>query len=215
MSVSFLMHTAMVCDCAPKLARMMGFTCLSPSSFPRADQKWDTNTLMIYYTTNNPDQTVNLFTSAPPFTTHQEFDPGFGPHDAFLLHGPYVFAQRTDNGKVNLYVSHMRKPFKLARIPTPYNHQNYLVNNIDELLALVVIEHEGGFYNLYLSDTTGMDYTLSLRDLVVERGNSGGYRLDLEIVSHRLGDSNTCFIITLPQYKPYSVISTFKWSTYI
>jgi hypothetical protein len=152
------------------------------ASYQWADQKWDTNTLMIYYTTNNPDQTVNLFTSAPPFTTHQEFDPGFGPHDAFLLHGPYVFAQRTDNGKVNLYVSHMRKPFKLARIPTPYNHQNYLVNNIDELLALVVIEHEGGFYNLYLSDTTGMDYTLSLRDLVVERGNSGGYQLDLEII---------------------------------
>ena len=173
----------------------MGFTCLPPSYIPsRADQKWDPNTLLIYYTTFEPDdpgQTVNLFTSAPPFTTHEQFDPDFGAHDAFLVHGPYIFAQRTDNDKVNLYVSHMRKPFKPARIPTPYNHQNYIVNNIDELLALVVIEHEGGFYNLYLSDTTGVDYTLSLRDLVVEKTTTGGYNLDLEIVSCRAGDSTS------------------------
>ena len=169
----------------------MWLMCLPRSYTPRADQKWDTNGLLIYYTTfepDNPDQTVNLFTSASPFSTHEQFDPDFGAHDAFLVYGPYIFAQRTDNGKINLYVSHMRKPFKRARIPTPYNHQNYLVNNIDELLALVVIEHEGGFYNLYLSDTTGVDYTLSLRDLVVESTNTG-YRLDLEIVSYRVGDS--------------------------
>ena len=151
--------------------------------FLRADPKWDQNTLTLYYTTVDPDDPSlngNLFISNPPYTTHQQFDPKFGSHDAFLVHGPYIFAQRTDDGgKINLYVSHLRGPFRLAKIPTPYNHQNYLVSNIDELLAMVIIQHDGGFYNLYLSDTTGVDYALSLRDIVVERGNI----LDLEIVS--------------------------------
>lgn len=149
----------------------------------RADPVWDVNPLKIYYTTRDPDNsdlTVNLFISAPPYTTSQQFDPNFGAHDAFLLNGPYIFAQRTDaDNNINLYVSHMRKPFQLAKIPTPYNHQSYLVSHIDELQAMVVIEHEGNFYNLYLSDTSGVDYSLSLRDIVVERGSI----LDLEIVS--------------------------------
>ena len=38
------------------------------------------------------------------------------------------------------------------------------------LQAVVIIEHEGGLYNLYLSDVSGVYYSLSLRDLVVERG---------------------------------------------
>ena len=139
----------------------------------RADPKHDENALTIYYTTTDPEDStsiVNLFTSSTPFTTHKEFDPELGDHDGFLISGPYIFAQRTDAGKVNLYVSYMRKPFQLAKIPTPYNHQNYYVSDIDELQAMVVIEHEGGFYNLYLSDTTGVYFSLSLRDVVVENG---------------------------------------------
>lgn len=41
----------------------------------------------------------------------------------------------------------------------------------------MIIEHEGNFYNLYLSDKTGVYYSLSLRDLVVDFG------VDLEKVS--------------------------------
>ena len=148
----------------------------------RGEPRWDDNPLTIYYTTADPndqDLSGNLFVSDPPYTTHRQFDPDFGAHDAFLVYGPYIFAQRTDEGKVNLYVSHLRGPFRRAKIPTPYNHQRYLVSHIDELQAIVIIQHEGGFYNLYLSDTTGVDYSLSLRDIVVERG---GF-VDLELVS--------------------------------
>ena len=150
------------------------------SNTRRGDPRWDANPLRIYYTTADPDDAAlsgNLFYSEPPYTSHQQFDPSFGAHDAFLVFGPYIFAQRTDAGKMNLYVSHLRKAFRLAKIPTPYNHQRYLVSHIDELQAMVIIQHEGGFYNLYLSDSTGMDYSLSLRDIVVVRGI-----VDLELV---------------------------------
>lgn len=148
-------------------------------SFLRADPEYDDNASTIYYTVRDPldnDFSVNLYTSSTPFTTHKEFDPKLGEHDGFLVRGPYIFAQRTDAEKVNLYVSYMRQPFRLAKIPTPYEHRNYLVSDIDELQAMVVIEHVGGFYNLYLSDTTGIDFSLSLRDIVVENA------VDLEVV---------------------------------
>ena len=147
----------------------------------RADEKWDSSRFIIYYTIrdpNNANLTVNLYTSDHPYKTHREFDPKLGSHDAFLIVGPYIFAQRTDHGVISLHVSYKRRPFQDAKIPTPYAHQNYLVSHINELQALVIIQHEGSFYNLYLSDQEGVHYSLTLRDMVVERGRI----LDLELV---------------------------------
>ena len=50
--------------------------------------------------------------------------------------------------------------------------------HINELQALVIIQHNGGFYNLYLSDLSGVYFSLSLRDIVVEGRNT----VDLELV---------------------------------
>lgn len=148
----------------------------------RADKKWDSSSFLIYYTTrdkNNANLTVNLYKSDHPYTSHSLFDPKLGSHDAFVIVGPYIFAQRTDKGVIGLHVSYNRQPFRNAMIPTPYAHQNYIVSHINELQALVIIGHEGNFYNLYLSDQEGVYYSLALRDLVVERGRG----LDLELVS--------------------------------
>ena len=98
----------------------------------RADEKWDDNTAMVYYTIRDPENvnlTVNLYTSAYPFTEVTEFDTNLGDHDGFLLMGPYIFAQRTDNDVVGLYVSYDRQPFQKALIPTPYAHQRYVTLN--------------------------------------------------------------------------------------
>ena len=98
----------------------------------------------------------------------QEFDPSLGRHEGFLLVGPYIFAQKTgDNQDAQLLVSYKCQPFNVAQIPTPYNHRNYIVTHLEEKQALVIVEHEGEFYNLYLSDETGVYFSLSLRDLVI------------------------------------------------
>ncbi|CAI7997761.1 Sortilin-related receptor (Fragment) [Geodia barretti] len=79
----------------------------SVDSYQWGDPRWDANPLRIYYTTADPDDAAlsgNLFYSEPPYTSHQQFDPSFGAHDAFLVFGPYIFAQRTDAGKMNLYI---------------------------------------------------------------------------------------------------------------
>lgn len=40
--------------------------------------------------------------------------------------------------------------------------------HIDELQALVIVEHESGQNNLYLSDEEGLYFSLSVPDLVLE-----------------------------------------------
>ena len=58
--------------------------------------------------------------------------------------------------------------------------QGYYVGHINELQALVIVEHVSGQFNLYLSDITGVYFSLSLEDLVVVE-NRG---IDLERVSN-------------------------------
>ena len=156
--------------------------------------------LLSSYSSGN-NFTVSLLTQRAPYTrsTLHEFDPNLGRHDAFLLLGPYIFAQKTDSENIiNLYVSFNRQPFQKAKIPTTEPHQvsssvehysslkppfstsqNYIVSHIDWQQAMVIVEHSSGQYNLYLSDITGVYFSLSLPDIVVE-ANSG---TDLELVS--------------------------------
>ena len=60
----------------------------------------------------------------------------------------------------------------------PPSLSSYLVIRINDVQALVIVEHAGGFYNLYLSDESGVYYSLSLRDLVID----SDYNIDLELV---------------------------------
>ena len=57
--------------------------------------------------------------------------------------------------------------------------QNYWVDHLNTLQAVVLVQHVNGQFNLYLSDTTGVDYSLSLRDIVVDLSNNN---IDLELV---------------------------------
>ena len=80
----------------------------------------------IPYSPSGANFTVSLQTQRLPFNgdTVQTFDPNLGRHDAFLLLGRYIFAQKTDSQNViSLHVSYDRKPFKKAMIPATDPHQ--------------------------------------------------------------------------------------------
>ena len=50
--------------------------------------------------------------------------------------------------------------------------------HINELQALVIVQHTSSRFNLYLSDITGVYFSLSLADIVITRQG-----IDLELVS--------------------------------
>ena len=64
--------------------------------------------------------TVGLYSQRSPYTdaAKVEVDPNLGRHDDFALVGPYLFAQRNDSGQIHLYISYLRQPFNLTKIPT-------------------------------------------------------------------------------------------------
>lgn len=80
------------------------------------------------------DNTVGLYSQRYPFTeaTRKEVDPNLGRHDDFLLVGPYIFAQRSESDHIHLYISYLRQPFNLAKIPSTDPHQvrEYYCENI-------------------------------------------------------------------------------------
>ena len=52
------------------------------------------------------------------------------------------------------------------------------MTHINELQALVIVQHTSGQFNLYLSDITGVYFSLSLADIVISQQG-----IDLELVS--------------------------------
>ena len=65
-------------------------------------------------------------------------------------------------------MSYNREPFNEALIPSTVPHLNYFVAHINSLQALVIVEHTVGQFNLYLSDITGVYFSLSVPDIVFE-----------------------------------------------
>ena len=61
--------------------------------------------------------------------------------------------------------------------------QTFFVGSHRSSQSLIIIDHDT-HYNLYLSDETGTNYTLSLEDLVIAVTNlaTGNFAIDLEIV---------------------------------
>ncbi len=66
---------------------------------------------------------MGLYVQIPPYNNPTDVDPNLGRHDAFLMVGPYIFVQKTDNNVVNLYTSYNKAPFQKAIIPVEDPHQ--------------------------------------------------------------------------------------------
>ncbi len=64
--------------------------------------------------------------------------------------------------------------------------------HIDELQALVIVEHESGQNNLYLSDEEGVYFSLSVPDLVLENNVP-----DLEVVRNVCTHDHVLFLYTI------------------
>ena len=71
------------------------------------------------------------------------------------------------------------------------------MTHINELQALVIVQHTSGCFNLYLSDITGVFFSLSLADIVISRQG-----IDLELVSTKLMHT---YMYTMHMYIVYTL----------
>lgn len=91
---------------------------------------------------------------------------GFFMARSLLVHKEYIFVKKENqNGSESfLMVSHKRERFIRAQFPSTAKTSDFLILNLDDNQVLVAALH-GNIVNLYLSDSTGLYYVLSLENV--------------------------------------------------
>ncbi|XP_062518415.1 VPS10 domain-containing receptor SorCS3-like [Corticium candelabrum] len=105
-----------------------------------------------------------------PDTARPEFD-----QNVMVLSNEYILSQITDStGSARLYVSYKRGRFVVARFPLQQQliEKDYLLVDASEHQVFVAVNHRSNLTSLYMSETKGISYTLTLGDVVTTSDSS-------------------------------------------
>ncbi|KAG7486051.1 VPS10 domain-containing receptor 1-like isoform X2 [Solea senegalensis] len=107
--------------------------------------------------------------------------PGFIDPNSLVVQDEYVFVQVSTAGKPIYYVSAKRDIFTPMKLPKYTLPQNLHVISTDENRVVAAVQewNQNETYNLYVSDTTGVFYTLALENVVSSMGPEGNVMVDL------------------------------------
>ncbi|KAI1903297.1 hypothetical protein AGOR_G00025750 [Albula goreensis] len=93
--------------------------------------------------------------------------------DSFQLRDKYMFATTTrtlfgskEPSTVQLWVSYNRKPMRAAQIMTRHPITEYYVADASEDQVFVCVHHTNNITHLYISDTEGLSFSLSLENVL-------------------------------------------------
>ncbi|KAL5019680.1 hypothetical protein ScPMuIL_002572 [Solemya velum] len=93
----------------------------------------------------------------------------------FKVSGEYLFATKrvrllgssNHSTHLQLHTSYKRQAFSLALFPaSTLQNDDYFVADVSDGQVLVCVTHSNGATHLYLSDVRGVDYSLTLRDVI-------------------------------------------------
>ncbi|XP_077460525.1 VPS10 domain-containing receptor SorCS1 isoform X2 [Stigmatopora argus] len=107
--------------------------------------------------------------------------PGYIDPNSLVVQDEYVFVQVSTRGKPIYYVSAKRDVFSPMKLPKYTLPKDLHVISTDEnrVVAAVREWNQNQTYNLYVSDTSGLYYTLALENVVSSMGPEGNVMVDL------------------------------------
>ncbi|XP_051939715.1 VPS10 domain-containing receptor SorCS1 isoform X2 [Hippocampus zosterae] len=107
--------------------------------------------------------------------------PGYIDPNSLVVQDEYVFVQVSTTGKPIYYVSAKRDVFTPMKLPKYTLPKDLHVISTDEnhVVAAVQDWNQNETYNLYVSDTSGVYYTLALENVVSSMGPEGNVMVDL------------------------------------
>ncbi|XP_014879461.1 sortilin-related receptor-like [Poecilia latipinna] len=131
--------------------------------------------------------------------------------DSFQLRDKYMFATTTlrfrgshNPSSVQLWVSYNRQPMKAAQFMTRHPITEYYIADASEDQVFVCVNHTNNATHLYISDTQGLSFSLSLENvLYYSPGGSGSNTLIRYFANepfadvHRVEGLRGVFIATL------------------
>ncbi|XP_065327223.1 VPS10 domain-containing receptor SorCS1 isoform X1 [Pelmatolapia mariae] len=107
--------------------------------------------------------------------------PGYIDPNSLVVQDEYVFVQVSTGGRPIYYVSAKRDVFTPMKLPKYTLPKDLHVISTDEnrVVAAVREWNQNETYNLYVSDTSGVYYTLALENVVSSMGPEGNVMVDL------------------------------------
>ncbi|XP_050813939.1 VPS10 domain-containing receptor SorCS1-like isoform X1 [Gopherus flavomarginatus] len=107
--------------------------------------------------------------------------PGYIDPDSLIVQDDYVFVQLTSGGRPHYYVSYRRSVFAQMKLPKYSLPKDMHVISTDENQVFAAVQewNQNDTYNLYISDTRGVYFTLALENVKSSRGLEGNVMIDL------------------------------------
>ncbi|XP_027873821.1 VPS10 domain-containing receptor SorCS1 isoform X1 [Xiphophorus couchianus] len=107
--------------------------------------------------------------------------PGYIDPNSLVVQDEYVFVQVSTAGRPVYYVSAKRDVFTPMKLPKYTLPKELHVISTDENRVVAAVQewNQNETYNLYVSDTSGVYYTLALENVVSSMGLEGNVMVDL------------------------------------
>ncbi|XP_029594529.1 VPS10 domain-containing receptor SorCS3 [Salmo trutta] len=107
--------------------------------------------------------------------------PGYIDISSLVVQDDYMFIQVTRAGQASYYVSYQRDPFLKIKLPKYSLPKDLHIVSTDEHQVFAAVQewNQNDTYNLYLSDTQGILFTLAMENVKTTRGLGGNQMLDL------------------------------------
>ncbi|XP_016395297.1 VPS10 domain-containing receptor SorCS3-like [Sinocyclocheilus rhinocerous] len=106
---------------------------------------------------------------------------GYIETNSLVVQDEYVFVQVTTTGRASYYVSYQREPFVRIKIPKYSLPKDMHIVSTDQGQVFTAVQewNQNDTYNLYISDTRGIYFTLALENVRTSRGLGGNSMIDL------------------------------------
>lgn len=106
--------------------------------------------------------------------------PGYVDTNSMVVQDEYVFTQVTKSGRTSYFVSYMRESFKQMKLPKYCLPKDMHIISTDEKQVFAAVQewNQNNTYSLYISDSAGVYFTLSLENLRTSRGLAGNLLVD-------------------------------------
>ncbi|KAM6916732.1 VPS10 domain-containing receptor SorCS3-like [Xenentodon cancila] len=106
--------------------------------------------------------------------------PGYVDTNSLVVQDEYVFTQVTKSGRAKYFVSYMRELFKQIKLPKYCLPKDMHIISTDEKQVFAAVQewNQNNTYSLYISDSPGVYFILSLENLRTSRGPAGNLLVD-------------------------------------
>uniref|UniRef100_A0A3B3BJH2 Sortilin related VPS10 domain containing receptor 3b n=1 Tax=Oryzias melastigma TaxID=30732 RepID=A0A3B3BJH2_ORYME len=106
--------------------------------------------------------------------------PGYVDTNSLVVQDEYVFTQVTKSGRPRYFASFMRESFKEMKLPKYCLPKDMHIISTDEKQVFAAVQewNQNNTYSLYISDSPGVYFILSLENLRTSRGPAGNLLIE-------------------------------------